>query len=170
LPELVLGFMAITAYLNQQNLSQHYNRQKPSALGVRKILNREYTMTSQEEQEEHDAMMRSFHGVPVAHKLETMSDIDLAELQSHMPPNSPGKIIIDNEWQRRILSKVTSKAPKITRKSQNTIQKIKHWYKGNEVELIPIKNGNFVDIYARYEKSTSARVANGLVKNNRVRS
>jgi hypothetical protein len=120
-------------------------------------------MTPEEEQEEHDAMMRAFHGVPLAHKLETMPDIDLAELQSHLASNSPGKIIIDNEWQRRILSKTTSKTPKITRKSQNTFQKIKDWYQGNEAVIIPVENGNFVDIYVRYEKSTSARVANGLV-------
>ena len=117
-------------------------------------------MSSQEEQEEHDAMMRAFHGVPLAHKLETMPDIDLAELQSHLAPNSPGKIIIDNECQRRKLSKAAERIYE----SQNIIQKINHWYRGNEVELIPIENGNFVDIYARYEKSTSARVANALVE------
>jgi len=111
--------------------------------------------------EEHDAMMRSFHGVPLAHKLETMPDIDLAEFQSRLAPNSPGKIIIENEWQRRKSSKTSTPTP--TEKPLTIIQKINHWYRGNEVELIPVKNGNFVDIYARYEKSTSARVANGLV-------
>jgi hypothetical protein len=118
---------------------------------------------NQENQEEHDAMMRAFHGVPLANKLETMPDIDLAELQSHLASNSPGNIIIENEWQRRDLSKPPSNTPKITTKPLTTIQKIKHWYQGNQVELIPIKNGDFVDVYARYEKSTSSRVANGLV-------
>jgi hypothetical protein len=126
--------------------------------------NRLHNEFMKEEKEEDDAMMRAFHGVPLAHRLETMPDIDLAELQSRLATNSPGTIIIENEWQRRKLSKMPSTDLKKTNKSITTIQKIKHWYQGNEVELIPIKNGNFVDVYARYEKSTSARVANGLVK------
>jgi hypothetical protein len=81
---------------------------------------------NQENQEEHDAMMRAFHGVPLAHKLETMPDIDLAEFQSRLAPNSPGEIIIENEWQRRKLSKTPSEKP------QTIIQKINNWYRGNE--------------------------------------
>ena len=64
-----------------------------------------------EDQEEHDAMMRSFHGVPLANKIETLSDIELAELQSQLPPDSPGKIIIENEWQRRKSSEVPNPTP-----------------------------------------------------------
>ncbi|MDD5285296.1 MAG: hypothetical protein PHD54_05515 [Desulfuromonadaceae bacterium] len=52
-------------------------------------------------QEEHDAMMRAYRDVPLNHELEVMIDIDLAELQSQLPSDSPGKIIIENEWRRR---------------------------------------------------------------------
>src|ERR1039457_4291711 len=58
------------------------------------------------EKEKHDAMMRAFHKVPLAHELEVMPDIDLAELQSQLAPDSPGKIIVENEWQRRKSSKI----------------------------------------------------------------
>ena len=59
-----------------------------------------------EDQEERDAMIRSFHGVPLAHELKIMSDIELAELQSQLVPDSPGQIIIENEWQCRTPGKV----------------------------------------------------------------
>lgn len=63
-------------------------------------------MTTKTEKEEHDAMMRAFHKVPLANELEVMPDIDLAELQSQLPPDSPGRKIIENEWHRRKSSKV----------------------------------------------------------------
>ncbi len=58
------------------------------------------------EKEEHEAMMRAFHKVPLAHELEMMPDIELAELQSQLPPDSPGNIIVESEWRRRKSSKI----------------------------------------------------------------
>ena len=71
--------------------------------------------------EEHDAMMRAFHKVPLAQELEIMPDIELADLQSKLPPDSPGKIIIENEWQRRKLSKVPNPTPEPTSTSAHEI-------------------------------------------------
>ena len=45
-----------------------------------------------DEKEEHDAMMRAFLKVPLAHELEVMPDIELAELQSQLPHDSPGDL------------------------------------------------------------------------------
>lgn len=69
------------------------------------IKKEEPTKPNEPIKEEQDAIMRTFHGVPLAHELEAMSDIDLAELQSQLAHDSPGKIIIENEWQRRKSSK-----------------------------------------------------------------
>ena len=141
------------------NLGRRSHFQRESFAWLQTVKSQRDKLAQKTRDEENDAMMRAFHGVPVAHKLETMPDIDLAELQSRIASDSPGKTIIENEWQRR----KSIKAPTPTEKPQTIIQKINLWYRGNEVELIPVKNGNFVDIYARYEKSTSARVASGLV-------
>ena len=83
------------------------------------------------EKEKHDAMMRAFHKVPLAHELEVMPDIDLAELQSQLAPDSPGKIIVENEWQRRKSSKIPKLAtnPAVNNlKLQNLINEIESQY------------------------------------------
>jgi hypothetical protein len=43
------------------------------------------------------------------------------------------------------------------------LEKIKTWYQGKESELIAVEREKHVDIYARYEKSTSARIVFGIV-------
>lgn len=43
------------------------------------------------------------------------------------------------------------------------IEKIKNWYQGKETELFAVERDKYVDIYARYEKSMSARIATAIV-------
>jgi len=75
--------------------------------------------------EEHDATMRAFHRVPLAHELEEMPDIELTELQSQLPSDPPGKTIIENEWRRKSSKKPNpipypaSKTDEETSKNEN---------------------------------------------------
>lgn len=73
--------------------------------------NRLHNEFIKEEKEEQDAMMRSFDGIPLAHELAAMSEIELADQQSKLAANPRAIIIIENEWQRRKSSEVPNPAP-----------------------------------------------------------
>ncbi|WP_435550200.1 hypothetical protein [Desulfobacterium sp. N47] len=52
-------------------------------------------------QEEQDFRSRSYYDIPSQEIIESMSDIELAELQLKYQPDNPGAIVVQNEWRRR---------------------------------------------------------------------
>ena len=68
-------------------------------------------MATQEEKDEEEAMMRAYHGVPLQSEIELMSDIELAEFQSKLALDSPGRIIAEHEWKRRQSTEIPYIAP-----------------------------------------------------------